>query len=258
MGIVLLTVSFPTLRVLVDGNFEGWIIAGVLLLVHGYKRRKPVILAVGVLIATIKPQAVFLLLLVLALSVLQTWPVRLWLKSLVVLLIVIIPCLIWRGEAWLVAMFGENFSNYTSSLIDITLMAALQRAGITTVLIRGGLWLLLLGITLYITLTGRRELSREKAGLLITASLLTAPYAAGNSLLVPLAIGIIPLFMKRPALGGLFIVLFNLPLVFYQMDSVSWLAYYSTFSLLLLWGVLLWQEYQFNRQLALAPQLDAT
>jgi hypothetical protein len=80
--------------------------------------------------------------------------------------------------------------------------------------------------------------SRERAGLLIAAGLLLSPYSAGNSMLTLMAVGVIPLFLKRPLLGLLLIVPINLTFFVNNPSGLAYQAYYTTAVLLLCWGVL--------------------
>lgn len=245
IGLILLVVSFPAARVIVDGNFEGLIVGGILLMLYGYTRRQPVTLAIGVLIATIKPQTVFLLLAVLAIYVLQMWTPRLWLRCGLILAVVVGLTMLWRGQVWITAMFGDNFTRYTASLIDVTLLSTLSRAGITATLPRIALWVGLVGTTLFLTLfNSDRAMTREKVGLLTAASLLAAPYAAGNSLLVPFALAVIPLFLRKPLLGVAVVILVDAELLFNNGSNVSWISYYVTFLIILMWLIFAVQTYR--------------
>jgi hypothetical protein len=71
-------------------------------------------------------------------------------------------------------------------------------------------------------------------------SLLLAPYAAANSVLTVLAVGVIPLFQKRPWIGAVLIALINLPFVFPPDVQFNYSAWYTTALLLVIWGVLNW------------------
>lgn len=83
---------------------------------------------------------------------------------------------------------------------------------------------------------------------LIAASLLLAPYSAANSVLTVLAVGVIPLFQKRPLIGGLLIVLINLPFLFPPETHFNFSAYYTTALLLVIWGVFGWHVWQRSTQ----------
>ena len=84
-------------------------------------------------------------------------------------------------------------------------------------------------------------LGRLEAGALIAGGLLLAPYAASNSVLTVLAIGIVPLFQRAPLLGLALIVLYDLPLISGGNVELRlmWEATYWTGVLLLSWLALL-------------------
>lgn len=56
LSVLLLTSSIPSLRHMADGNLEGVMIAGLLLLLYGYHRASVPALAAGLLLGTAKPQ----------------------------------------------------------------------------------------------------------------------------------------------------------------------------------------------------------
>jgi hypothetical protein len=238
--VLLAVASFPSLRNIADANLEGMVIAGVLLVVAGYKREHPLILAVGILLATVKPQSVSLLMLTLGVYVLQTWKPRQWLTCAGLVAAVVVPTFLWRGGDWLAALRGTY---QAGSIIDIGLAAALNRTGIVPPLIVTAAVLIVLAVTLWTAWRSRRDLSREKAGMLLCGSMLIAPYVAGNSIATVLAIGIIPLFMARPLVGGILIAMVNFPFFW----SAEWLYHYQsywwTLILLLTWFILNWRIY---------------
>jgi hypothetical protein len=93
LSIILLVLSFPSLRHGADGNFEGLIIGGTVLIGYAYRERSPYVLAAGILLATAKPQEVMLLIAALGLYMLLDLPRPVILKTLVgVALVVIPPC----------------------------------------------------------------------------------------------------------------------------------------------------------------------
>lgn len=242
-GILLLASSFPSLRHIVDGNFEGLIIAGTLLLVYGLGRQNLWMSAAGVVLATAKIQETWLLMATAGVYVLRTWPRREWLKLAGLFLTVMIPSLLWKGSEWLAAMaaIGER-----GSIMDASLLAALGRAGLPLWVI-GALWIILLAATAFIVLRTAPQLSREKAALLIAASLLLAPYSAGNSYLTVLAVGVIPLLFARPASGIALLALTN-ALFFVPRDwMIAYSAYYATALLALTWLLLGWHVWKADR-----------
>jgi hypothetical protein len=252
LSVLLLTVSFLALRVAADGNFEGLIVAGVTLMIYAYRKEKPVWMAVGALLATFKPQAVLLLLVVIAIDLIVQ-PARrpFAFKSAALILAVVIPTMLWRGQAWLAAFLGENYQFYTGNYLDISLAASLTRIGLPS-FIGSMMRVLVFIISLWVafrplwrTPNSPSRLSREKAGMLMAASLLISPYAAGNTVLTVLAIGVIPLFQKRLWLGGLLIALADVAILIHNPAYVATISYYWTAYLLLVWvilGVITWQQ----------------
>jgi hypothetical protein len=112
-------------------------------------------------------------------------------------------------------------------------------------LLRGVLIAVSLGVA-YFT---RWTLSREKAGMLIAASLLIAPYAAGNSALSIYAVGVLPLFFTRRWLGVFLVVLTNA--LYLMLGQNEWMfrysAYYWTGYFFVAWLVLGWVVWQTER-----------
>lgn len=249
---VLLVASFLTLRVIVDGNFEGFIIGGVLLIGLGYHRRQALPLAVGILMATVKPQAVFLLIgaVGLYLIVLREW--KLIVHTALIVLVVVAATMFWRGQDWLTALGGQNATAYTGNLLDITLAAALKRLGVSPA---AGVvaQVAIAFLTLLVVWYSRVQLSRPKMGLLLAASILCAPYAAGNSVLTVVAIGIIPLFQKRPLPGIVLILLVDFALLLNQGAFIGVASYYWTFFTLLSWITLAWHVVMDERQPVAQP-----
>ncbi|MFW5772936.1 MAG: hypothetical protein ACOCZH_06380, partial [Phototrophicaceae bacterium] len=79
--------------------------------------------------------------------------------------------------------------------------------------------------------------------MLVAAGLLLAPYAAGNSVVSVLAIGMIPLFVAAPLTGGVLLLMVNLPFLFVGADDImyNYQSYWWTVCLLAAWGVFNWR-----------------
>jgi hypothetical protein len=244
LSILLLVTSFPSLRHAADGNFEALVIGGVLLAVYGYQKQQPFILTAGVLLAVAKPQETVLLVAVIGIYVLQTFPRPVLLKTAGLLAVVVVPLMLWRGGDWITTMLEIT---QRGSIMDVSLMAALNRTTLLSSIGVGGVWLGFLVATLAIAWKSDRTFSREKAAMLVAASLLIAPYSAGNSVLTVLAVGVIPLFHKRRWLGLLLIALYDFPFVWNANLLYNWQSYYWTAVLLLCWGVLAWQVFAESR-----------
>ncbi len=254
LSVFLLATSFLALRHAADGNFEAMVIAGALLCVHGYGRRNVYTLAAGILLVCAKPQESALLLLVLVFSVLRTWPHQEWLRLGGLLALVVVPGLLWKGGDWLTAVFGIY---QRGSVMDISLWATLERVGIASVVVRAGIGMAFLVATLYLAWKSGPTFSRAKAAMLISASLLLAPYSAGNSILTVLAVGIIPLFQERPWVGGLLILLIDLPFLATR-EMLYWgQGYYWPAFLLLVWALMIVWMRQENAAVSVQPDSQA-
>lgn len=240
IAVVLLATSYPSLRTIADGNLDGLIVLGCLAMLYGAVHTRPFITTAGVLLATMKPQVTILLAAVLGVYVLRTWPRREWHKaSLSILIVVTLTMLCW-GQEWLTAVYGANYQRYTGAPIDISISATVNRIGGVPSGVSELLRAAIVITTLWVAWKGRRTLCREMAGLLIAASLLAAPYATGNSLVVLLAIGITPLLQSQPVIGGALFALADLPFIF-TSEMLQAQAYHWTAVLALAWAILAWR-----------------
>jgi hypothetical protein len=230
----------------VDGNIEGIVIVGALLIIYGFPRLNIWALGIGILLASAKPQEVWVFLIVIGISILRQWPKQKWIPLGLLISAVVVLSLLWQGQAWWEAMVGIPERGL---LVDSSLQAAFGRAGLP-LWILAIVWCLLLVISVYIALKSKPSVSRESASLLIAASMLLAPYTAGNSFLTCVALGIVPLFITRPKIGIILFVLTDLPFLATQEMRYWWGAYYWTAMLLVVWGTyawLLWQTHtKFN------------
>lgn len=252
LGVLLLTASFPSLRHMADGNFEGVMIGGLLLALYGYRQAHIPTLAAGLLLSTAKPQEVLLFLPVLGVYMLMTLPRRALTQTVAICLLFVIPGLLWRGEEWWTV--GMMVMPDRGSDMDISLMAALDRLGLGAPLLKAALTGAIGALALIITWISRPHLSRELAGMLVAASLLIAPYSAGNSVLVVLAIGIIPLFQRRAGLGLALIALYNVPFLLNNAEHRHLYAYYHTGLMLVSMLALGWSVLHNERRFVAAAE----
>jgi len=251
-GALLLT-SFITLRSLADGNLTVIMVGGSLLLLRGWQKQWPWMIAAGVLLVTAKVQESALLLLGLAWCLWRTWPIRRWAQALGYVLIVVVPSLLVLGGEWL----GRVLARAPGSALGVTLASQITRPGITISLrafepwLSGAPWLLsvaALGVlltTVGLTMKSLPALSAEKIGLWVTATMLLSPYAGGLSLLSALALGALPIFTWRAGWGAFVILLTHAPYVFialgYSDVAPNWPLWYWTIVLLLIWGACGWR-----------------
>ena len=235
---IFLVTSYPSLRNIADGNLEILPIAGVLLTLFAYRTRNPWMLAIGFLLASAKPQETWLLLAVLALFVLRTWPRKRILLAAVGISAIVMITMMLFGREWLTALIGIE---QRGSIMDISLLSTFARLQLPSVVMWSS-WITIFVATVYLTFSTGYLMDYRKAGLLISASLLLSPYAAGNNLLTIVAIGVVPLFrsdMKSAVVLG---ILINLPYLVVARTSLrfSYGAYYGTIVLLIMWIVFAW------------------
>jgi hypothetical protein len=233
---LLVGTSFSHLRHAADGNLEGLVILGVLAILWAVDRADPFALAAGVFLASAKIQVTWLLLIYISAYVLAHWPRRRWLSSAGLVTASIGIGLLWRGRDWLQTLWVVR---ERSQPVDLSLWATIHRLGLP-------LWLavifavVILVLSLVATRTGKWAATRSKAGVLISASLLVAPYAAGNSLLSALAIGGAPFLLASPPIGIAMFLLDDLKYLSPNTWMVAWGATFATGQVFLLWAVMLW------------------
>src|SRR5579859_388207 len=233
LGVMLLVTAYPALRHIADGNLEWVVIPGFLLTVYGYEKNKIWPLAGGLLLATAKVQEAWLPCLVLGVYLLRTWPPKRLLALAGLLAVVVVPTLLWLGGEW---VYGLTHVTERGSIMDSSLTSSLSRLGLSGWLVVAA-WLLLAGLVAVYAWRSGPTFSRQKAAMLLAASLLLSPYAAGNSYLTVLAVGLIPLVMTGNPLAVILMILVDLPYfasrgLLYYWSATYWMV------LLLVWIVI--------------------
>jgi uncharacterized membrane protein len=228
-----LTLGFPVLRTIVDGNIEFLIVAGLLLLEYGILRGQPVIFALGILLSATKVQETWVLLIFLPLVAGRGWTVRRWLEALGVAALIALPCLIWKGRDWIASVVT---SQYRGSIMDSSLMTTVERVGLPAGA-AAVFWVILFLLTALVAAKYCRGYSREAVAFFLSASLLLAPYSAGNNLIVVYVIGAVPLLLARRWEGVLLFGLINLMYFFLPFRDLLywWSASYWTLVLMISW-----------------------
>lgn len=236
---ILLAISYFSLRNIADGNLELMPIIGILILIYAYRAKNPWLLALGFLLASAKPQTTWLLVAVIAFYVVRTWNRNQILRTLGVIILVVTITMVLFGKNWFKSMI---LIEQRGSIMDVSLLTVLNRLAVPSILV-WCFWGTILCVTLYIGYSTCYAFDRKKAGLLISAGLLLAPYAAGNNLLTLLAIGVIPLFIGDTKSAIALTILFNLPYLFITESSIRfWYgAYFATTILFLSWIVFAWK-----------------
>ncbi len=237
LAMFLVVLSFPTFRIFADAQIDVLVLAGMLGVIYAFPRQQPIIMAGGLLLASAKPQMVFIAFIVIGFYILSAWKPRAWLGLGVLLLAVVLPMMVWRGADWIAAMQGTY---QAGTVMDITLGAALNRLGFIPEWVTHGARLIILGMSLWAAWRQRVILSRELVGLLMAASLLLAPYAGGNAPIILLAIAAVPLMYRRFWVGFLLLVSVNLLAIPHFTLAVDVSAYWTTAYILVLWLVLIW------------------
>jgi uncharacterized membrane protein len=125
-GVVILTLSYPAVRTIVDGNVEFLILAGMILLEFGLVRKNPVLLGLGILLAATKVQETWILLIFLPWLIRKEWNLRMELAAAGVIAWVGIPAMLWKGWDWLQSLIT---SQYRGSIMDSSLLTNVQRLG---------------------------------------------------------------------------------------------------------------------------------
>jgi hypothetical protein len=202
IGVLMLGASYSYRRYFTDTNYEAITILAVLAMLVAYRRRWPVLFAVAGMISTIKPQTTFLLVLVAALYVYQTATRRFFLQVAMLVGAMVVISTLWAGKPWLDTLTTRSFD------YGISLYVTGSKLGAPDWTLHA-IQVLIIGVTLGVAYLGNRELSRAKTGMLIAASLLSAPFSNLHSALVLLAIGIVPLALERPRVGIWLVLLFD-------------------------------------------------
>lgn len=242
---VLLVASYPSLRHLADGNLEGFIISAGLLCIAGFNERRVWVLGLGILLLPIKIQEAWLIVPVLGLYILGSWRPELWTRlALGVLAVIIVPSVLLLPQ-WINGALGIG---ERGSIMDASFTATTARLSIPTP-IAVAIYSIVLSGTLYVAfrhfyryqykLHSPVTFTREHAAMCISAGLFLAPYAAGNSYLTIVALGV-PALWVRPdqhGWGWLIYILATLP-AFMPIDfAYNYSASYTTMILFIAWVV---------------------
>lgn len=237
---ILLVTSRPSIRNLADGNLECLTIGGILLALLGYRHRRPWILVAGLLLASAKPQETWLLLVILLLSAVLTWPRHGILQLVAGGALVIVPTSLLYGPAWMRALLTINDRG---TVMDSSLLSVLARLGVSS-WASWAAWLAILIVTLWVARSFRHTIDREAAAFLVSGSLLLSPYAAGNNVLAVAAIGVVPIFQARSPWGVILWILLDLPYLAIGNPELLFRygACYATGILLVSWAVFGWRK----------------
>jgi len=246
LGCLLLITSFPAVRHFADGNFEGLIIAGLLLVVYGYRTENNWVLAAGLLLATAKVQEAWVLTLVLGAYLLRTWPPRRLFGLIGGLGTVLILSLAWQGNEW---VLGVGSILRQNSIVNSSLWATLLRLG-WPIWAAATTWLVVAGLVVLFAWRSGPTFSRQKAAAVVAAAMLLSPYWAANSYLTVLAVGILPLVIAGNAWAVILLIVVDLSYLASHKLAYDWSASYWTAILLITFCLLAVQTWRAEKQLS--------
>lgn len=250
---ILLFTAYPAMRHIADGNIEGFIIIGVLLIAYGYNRRQALPLSIGLLIATAKPQTVWLLAIWLGIYLLWQWQPRNWLCVGAIVLAVVLPTMLIYGAAWWQMM---QVGHQVGTPVDVSLLASLGRQGQPSWLF-GALAVLIVGMSSLLALREPRQLSVAKLGMLISASMLISPYTSSISLITAFVFAVIGVLPSCPRPAALLLLLTN-SLYLLPHDLVrAYGAYLVTCLLALMWLLCCWHHLSAEQRAHAISQAEA-
>lgn len=188
----ILPISWITLRNYAEGNYEAFVLIGLFCIWTGLDRHNGLLLAFGLLLGTIKPQLVVLLMLMLP------WYVRGWSLSelwrvAVLVGAVVIPALLYKGQEWLDSL------DYFSSDRGVRNLWAVDVPAVVSTVFRA----FVIAVSLY----GGLVRTRISFALLISGSLLIAPYAGVLSLVTIMGVSVGAVFAAHWWLIGFVMVI---------------------------------------------------
>ncbi|RMF51252.1 MAG: DUF2029 domain-containing protein [Chloroflexota bacterium] len=250
---ILLFTAYPAMRHIADGNIEGFILIGVLLIAFGYNRRRALPLGIGLLIATAKPQTVWLLAVWVSIYLLWRWQPRAWLRVGAVVLAVVMPTMLLYGEAWWAMM---QVGHQVGTPVDVSLLASLGRQGYPTLLF-AVLAILIVGISSLLALRQPQQLREPHIGMLISASMLISPYTSSISLVTAFAFAVIGMLPLRPRLGAALLILINSLYLVPHETMRAYGAYLITCLLTLMWALCAWHIAQQVRSAPATFQIES-
>lgn len=239
-SVALLFFSYPMLRLIMDGNLEALIVGGVFLSIYAVRNKSLVFLGISFLLLSAKVQETWLFLIAIVVLLWINWPCGEWIKSVAGAALIAAPFFVWKGPEWLDAARSFPFSQ---TMIDSSMRFVMARLGFNG-WITWIAWAAILVTTIWLTFRSKPNLELSQAALLVTAGLMLSTYAAGNSMVTPLSLGVIPFFQKRMRIGLLVIILYFFPYIFIFNVELrqTWEHVYWAAVLLVTWFMLAWEK----------------
>ncbi len=227
-----LPISFPTLRNYAEGNYEAFVLWGLLAIFFGYQKKLPLLLAFGVLLATIKLQACVVLIAMLPWYI-RDWDWKQQQRFYLAILIWVIPIMLFFGKTWLDSLgyFSRNHDNY--SIVALGLPFVLENL-FRIFFVIGAIYV-------------SPQLNRKSFSFLVATSLIIAPYSGALSTVILLAIAVTTLLSERKWLWGISLLILYQEIYIFGIDFLKGDAYiFGLFALT--YAAFFWEPYREKNQ----------
>ncbi len=201
--------SYFTVFTISGGNLDTLVVLGLMLSIWAYQHDRPFLLAAASLLATIKPQVVFLFYIALGVVILKTKSRDFIIRFGAAVVGVILLSMVWEGRGWLdsILSYRVEFQRWGISFPSICLTFGCPDALVWFVRVA------VAGAAIYSVLRSRTPVDRINTGLLCAASCFVANYAGGVSLMVIQLVAMLPFTLRRPVRGGIAHLLMFFPLI---------------------------------------------
>ena len=233
----ILPISFSTLRNYAEGNYEAFVLWGLLAVFFGYQKKLPFLLAFGVLLATIKVQACVVLIAMLPWYI-RDWDWKQQQRFYITIAMWVIPIMLLFGKTWIDSLgyFSRDHDNY--SIVALGLPFVLENL----------LRVIFIGGAIYVS----PQLNRKSLSLLVATSLIIAPYTGALSTVILLAIAVTTLLAERKWLWGLSLLVLYQEVYIFGIGFLKGDAY--IFGLFVLtYAAFFWELYREKYQLRALP-----
>ena len=217
--VVLAVVNLHTFDLVIRGNLDAFLLAGVGLSWIGFQRKNPWLLSLGFWLMSIKPVNVALAGLLFLLAM-RRWPFRDWLKAASLLLVSLVVSLLVNGLDWPLRYVNTYKADPPYTYLIVTVWRAAGALHLPTALIVALCGIALAGWGFAVWKVG---LTQFTLGLALATNLIVSPYALGYHYIL-----LIPAFLyvarRRPGLALLAYAATWTPLLRLRLGfSITWI-----------------------------------
>jgi len=217
--VVLAVVNLHTFDLVIRGNLDAFLLAGVGLSWIGFQRKNPWLLSLGFWLMSIKPVNVALTGLLFLFSI-RRWPFRDWLKAASLLLVSLVVSLLVNGPDWPLRYVNTYKADPPYTYLIVTVWRAAGALHLPTALIVALCGIALAGWGFAVWKVG---LTQFTLGLALATNLIVSPYALGYHYIL-----LIPAFLyvarRRPGLALLAYAATWTPLLRLRLGfSITWI-----------------------------------